>query len=175
MHEKSKKFDLNLEQKTRLFNICLDSEQLEDEDDIEHKKTDLLNDLLAKPLPVVQSLFNSLPKNLDSICRDLNSLAGDPLGKLLQDQETNISILENIKNWAKQLGSSSSSQIEHDVTLVIYHAAIAVAILFHNKKITHYSSAELKCSFTSLSNKSWIPQDISLLFTQACDKFNKYV
>ena len=61
MHEKSKKFDLNLEQKTRLFNICLDSEQLEDEDDIEHKKTDLLNDLLAKPLPVVQVIVRYVP------------------------------------------------------------------------------------------------------------------
>lgn len=159
--------ELSGEQKARLLRLGLDSEDTAGAIGAEDRKAHLLFDVLATPLPVDPALIDSLPAILKPLCRQLKSVAGEPLGKLLQDPQVGLSVLERIKEYAKELGGSTKSQVERDVALVIYYAAIAGALLHHDKRITQYSYADLKDSFEALSKQTWIPQDLTEMFTRA--------
>ena len=137
MDKESKDIELTREQKTRLLSLGLDSEPPEDDTDMEEKKADLLYEVLSHPMPVNTSVANSLPTALRGLCKRLHSIAGEPLGGLLQNPERGISIIKEVKEYAKQSGTSAKSEIESDIFLVIYYGTIANALLFHNQKITH--------------------------------------
>jgi len=164
MDRESKDIELTGEQKTRLLSLGLDSEPAEDE---EEKKADLLYDVLSRPLPVDTSVVNSLPTALRGFCKRLSSVAGEPLGDLIQNPERGISVIEVIKEYAKQSGTSAKSEIESDIFLVIYYGAIANALLFHNQKITEHSYKDLEQFFCSFTQKDWVLDELTELFKKA--------
>ena len=168
MNERRKKFELTAKQKSRLLSLGLGGKQAYEESDIEQEKANLLHDMLANTLPVDTTVVNSLPDALKSLCQELRSVAGEPIGNLLQESQTDISVIKKIRDYAKQLGTSTDSKTKHDVTVVIYLAAIAHALLFNNEKITQYSYAELKHSFSLLHEEKWIFREFSRLFEKAC-------
>jgi len=49
---------------------------------------------------------------------------------------------------------------EHAAAIVIYYAAIAGALLFHDHKITEHSSETLEQSFAMLVGKRWLPSEL---------------
>ena len=168
VNERKKKLELTAEQKSRLLSLGLGDKQSYEESETEQEKAALLHDMLAGTLPVDTTVVDSLPDVLKSLCQNLRSVAGEPMGNLLQEPQTDISVIKRIKDYAKQLGTSTDSKTEHDVTIVIYLAAIAHALLFHNEKITQYSYGELKCSFTLLCEQKWIFGELGQFFEKAC-------
>ena len=63
---------------------------------------------------------------------------------------------------------SAKSEAEHDAATAVYFAAIASALLFHDRKITTFSYKSLDESFSKLINEKWIVKDIAELFDRAC-------
>ena len=169
MDKESKEIELTGEQKTRLLNLGLDSDLVEDDTDIEEKKADLLYEILSHPMPVDTSVVNSLPPALKGLCKRLSSVAGESLGDLLHNPERGISVIKEIKEYAKQSGASAKSKIESDIFLVIYYGAIANALLFHNQKITEHSYKDLEKFFRSFTKRDWILNDLTELFKKACE------
>ena len=167
MDKESKDIELTREQKTRLLSLGLDSEPPEDDTDMEEKKADLLYEVLSHPMPVNTSVANSLPTALRGLCKRLHSIAGEPLGGLLQNPERGISIIKEVKEYAKQSGTSAKSEIESDIFLVIYYGTIANALLFHNQKITQHSYKDLEQFFCSFTQKGWVLEEIKDLFGRA--------
>jgi hypothetical protein len=167
MEEESKNIELTGEQKTRLLSLGLESEPNEDGTDIDEKKADLLYEVLSHPMPVDNSIVSSLPVALRGLCKRLSSVAGEPLGDLLQNPERGISVIKEIKEYAKQSGASAKSEIESDIFLVIYYDTIANALLFHNQKITQHSYKDLEQFFCSFTKKDWILNDLTELFRKA--------
>ena len=139
-----KKIKLTPSQKTQLFSLGL-REPLP-EQDVDEQKADLLYDILKRPLPNYEHLTDSLPNPLRGLSYKVRSVAGAPLGELIQDPNTDISLVTRIKEYAKQAGTSTSSEIEKGVFLVIYYAAIANALIFHNKKITQHTDEDRRGS-----------------------------
>jgi len=175
MDDRSKLFDLNKEQKTRLLGLGLKKEPMENQHTADSEKSDLLLDLLATSLPVDPAQVSVLPDILIPLCQELTSVAGEPLGKLLFDSNTDVSTFKKIKDYAKDFGTSTSlkSDILRDVALTIYYAAIAGALVFHDSKITKNSYKELVRSFESLCKQEWISKDLMRLFEnarQSCSK-----
>lgn len=167
MEEESKNIELTGEQKTRLLSLGLESEPNEDGTDIDEKKADLLYEVLSHPMPVDNSIVSSLPVALRGLCKRLSSVAGEPLGDLLQNPERGISVIKEIKEYAKQSGASAKSEIESDIFLVIYYGTIANALLFHNQKITQHSYKDLEQFFCSFTQKGWVLDELTELFKKA--------
>ncbi len=159
--------EITSNQKTRLLNLGINKDFLEDDSDSEEIKADLLYDILTGTLPMDKTSKDSLPDILQRLCQNLHSLAGDKLGDLLLYPHSDIEIIWKVKNYAKQLGTAADKKVEYDVTLAIYHAAIASALVFHDEKITQYTYSELSNSFDSLRKQDWIFHDLSQLFLKA--------
>jgi hypothetical protein len=176
MNKEPENIDLSPEQRKRLLSLGLSSKVSEAMTDSEEEKSDLLYDILTRTLPIDEMIVDSLPCVLRSLSRKLRSVAGEPLADLLQDPKTDISVVEEIKVYAKESGKSSKSKGESDVFLAVYYAAIASALLFHNKKITQHSFEDLEQFFSSLAKKSWVLQELKILFKRAheyCQKMKK--
>jgi len=167
MEESSKKLDLNIEQSTHLLRLGLDPNRNKKKQDTEKTRAELLLDALASKLPIDPALLESLPDVLQPLSEELQSVSGLPLGKLLQNPQTKITLIRNIKDFAKELGTSANDEIKRDVALAIYFAAIASALLFHNVKISEYTYKQLEQSFKTLSKHDWMPPNLSRLFKKA--------
>jgi adenylate kinase len=175
MKHSPKKFDLSIEQSTNLLKLALETDKNKKEHEKEKNRTELLLDTLASKLPINPALLESLPDVLRSLSEELQSVSGLPLGKLLQNPKTKTAILRKIKDFGKELGTSSKDELERDVALAIYFAAIAGALVFHNVKISEYSYEQLEQSFETLSKHDWIPSNLAGLYKKACKYCRKKI
>jgi hypothetical protein len=166
VEDSPKKLELNIEQSTHLLRLGLD--QYGTKKAAEKSRADLLLDVLASKLPVDPALLEALPAVLSSLSEELQSVSGLPLRKLLQDSKTRTTSIRKIKDFAKDLGTTASDEIERDVALAVYFAAIASALVYHNVKISQYSYAELQQSFDTLSRHDWITPRLTKCFKRAC-------
>lgn len=166
---------MNVEQSTRLLRLGLHSNFETVDQTTDRNRADLLLDLLASKLPTDPALIETLPTILHSLSEELQSVSGKPLGVLLQGSETKIALIRRIKDFAKGLGASAKGDIEREVALAFYFAAIANALVYHNVKISQYSHAELARSFETLKDHDWIPPNLIKLFKKAQRYCNKKV
>jgi hypothetical protein len=131
-------------------------------------REDLLDRRLRGSLPLTQTQANDLAVIAGEL-RDRLPLQGRALGEVILDEETELEILTEIKEYGKMLSVATESDIERDVGLAIYYAAIAGAILFWDTMITSYSYASLGNAFGTLvdENKRWINPKLDRLFRKA--------
>lgn len=165
----SPKQDLSLtsEHKTRLLSLGLSpAEDLEDVDEDE-RRTDILYDMLAGTLPVSPLTKDALPPLLRGQSESLSSVAGQPIGELVQNPHTDISAIRRIKDFAKESGTAATSKVESDAFLVLYYAAIANALLFHDVKISRHSWTDLAQYFHSLTETTWVLPELKGFFLKA--------
>ena len=167
MSKMPEKTDLTAKQKKRLLNLGLAAKVSETGQDLQEKKADTLYNILVSPLPVDKLVLDSLPTVLRGLCRELRSVASEPISKLLLDPQTNIPALKAVKEWAKQSGTSVASDAEGDAFLVVYYGAIASALVFHDNKVTQHSYDDLEQFFHSFSKETWVPNELVGLFTKA--------
>ena len=167
MNEKSQDFDLNRHQKSRLLSLGVGSKSRKPCTDTVEKKEDMLYDILIRTLPIEPLVVESLPSVIKGLSSRLHSLAGKPIGELLQDPATDIDTIRKIKQYAKKSGTSTDSEDEKDVFLAVYYAAIASALIFHNQKITQHSYSDLQHFFSSFVQNDWILDELVSLFSRA--------
>jgi hypothetical protein len=134
---------------------------------MDQKRQGLLLDHLAGSLPPDPALIELLPEILGSLCRQLRPFTGESLRTLLLDPKVDLSVLERIKDHAKALGATAGSDIEREVALALYFAAIAAGLLYHRTRVSQQSWAHLEQSFKTLSRQPWVPSDLAELFTRA--------
>jgi hypothetical protein len=160
---------LSWDQQARLLRLGLRCQDAEGVMDPEDQRGNLFYDILSGPLPVDEAITHSIPTELIGICQTLRSVAGEPIWDLLHKADVNIILLQKTKEYAKQKGSVSNNEVEHDVFLALYYVAIACGLIFHGEKITQHSYQDLEQFFSTLSKKPWIPQDIAGLLLQASE------
>jgi hypothetical protein len=97
----------------------------------------------------------------------LESLAGKSLGEVLLDADTDIGLLQAVKTYGKKLSFTVDSDDENAVALTIYHAAIAGALVHHNKKISTSSYKTLDRSFAVFVDKKWLTPELKRLLSKA--------
>ena len=167
MDDQSQDIDLNQEQKSRLLSLGLGSGPQKSRIDEDGQKMDMLYDVLTRTLPVDLSVVNSLPVAVRGLSSGLKSLAGQPIGDLLQEPKADITTIRRIKQYAKDSGISVDSEGKTDVLLVVYYAAIANALVYHKKKITQHSYQDLEQFFLSFREKDWVLEELKDLFKKA--------
>jgi hypothetical protein len=167
MDKESTAFGLSPEQLASILKIGLDARIAEDKLNQEQKKAELLHDWLAATLPLDAVIVKALPTVLRRMFEQLRPLAGKPFGDLLKEPNTDIAAIVKIKDYSKKMVASAKSEAEHDAATAIYYAAIASALVFHNKTITKLSYKNLRDSFWTLSKQAWLTPDLAELFEKA--------
>ena len=166
MKKNSTTFNLDKKKLRRLLKIGLTNQGAQPKPP-SHKKAQLWRDILTKHLPIDESQIERLPEILTDFCQTLGLLTGTKIGECLQNQGTDLSIIEDIKQYAKALSRKNQTDEEHIIANTLYYSAIAHALLYHKTKITEYSYAELTKAFDKLRKVDWMEDYFILLFTKA--------
>jgi len=153
---------LSLKKVVELLNIGSDVGA--DRGDADRDRMDLLNDRLNQTLP----LYEDEPRRKSTqLRRTIAVLSGEPIGKLLRDPKTELSVIKMIKEHGRKLADRSKSEAEHQAANTVYYAAIAHALVFYDTKITRFSKQDLRQSFDRLSRENWISAWLLELFAEA--------
>ncbi len=169
MDEKKTTFGLNADKIVRFLKMGMEDElaKPECENDTNLSRANLLRDLLKDVLPAEAEAIKGTSVLLRYFYREFLPLAGYSLGDLLNCPATDISVIKQIKNHAKELSAKGDSEIACETATTLYYGAIASALLFHNRKITQYSFGELNQSFSTISEQEWMSPIISQLIVRA--------
>ncbi len=167
MKKESTTFGLSSEKMAKLFSIGAEIVRSEKESDQDQVKAELLSDRLAETLPLDRSMAKYLPAALIRLCDRLGVLAGEPIGKLIENPESDVWLIRKVKNYSKNLSECAKSEAENDTAIAIYYAAIANALAFRGRRITKFSMESLDSSFASLIDKPWMPKEFIALFRKA--------
>ena len=169
MDKDSTTFGLKPDKLAQLWNMGGKMEKGKNEGGLERTRAELLRDRLAKKMPLDHVMEQILPKTLSQICKDIQPFTGNSYGALLNDPAVDITVLTRIKNKNKELAQHVSSEAEYDVTKVIYYAAIAGALIHHDRLITSFSYGHLRDKYASFLENTWLTPDILTLFQKALD------
>ena len=125
-------------------------------------KADQLRDYLADKLPVMES-------PLCSFQNTLRSAMGDPIEGYLFYPQVDLSTIKAIKAYGARLGRTANSKMQKEPAHVIYYAAIAVALVIHQQRITEFTLDALARSFGQLSGLPWMTSKLRTLFQDAIE------
>jgi hypothetical protein len=101
------------------------------------------------------------------LCHALGLLAGESIISLVQDPATEISLIERIKQYSRELSATSGSEDDREVATAICYAAIANALTFRDSKISKSSYEKLEKAFWRLAKEKWISSELRVLFADA--------
>ena len=160
-------FGLSSEKLTHLLQIGSDISESDTQLALDQEKAELLRDRLDDTLPPDPATMKVLPRVPRGLRNTLGVLASEPIGELIQEPKTDIAVIKNIKDYSKKQSQSANCEVTYETTSIVYYAAIASGIVFHDSKITNFSYKDLERSFGVLSNKKWIPVDLRGLFRKA--------
>ncbi len=167
MTEESEHLRLDDGQKSRLLGSALDANRPVPPPDENEQRGDLLCDLLRRPLPVHEAACNPSVSAANSPHGGLRSVFGPPIRELLLDPTTNVAVLKKVKEYAKSRGRDAGSDVEKDVFLALYFAAIAAAAAFHRERITEHSDLDVARFLESFAQAAWMPADLARLLRRA--------
>ena len=169
MDKDSSTFGLKPDKLAQLWNMGSKMDRSDSKQSDDQKKADLLCDRLAQKIPFDHVVAQLLPKALAQVCKDIQPFTGNSYGVLINDPLTDVTILKQIKDDNKKLSQHIKSNDEYDVVIVVYYAAIASALVFHDRRITSFSYGHLNEKFISLLELTWLTSDIRNLFLKARD------
>ena len=174
MKDKPTTFGLGHQELARLWRVGEDTAIVQDKPAGEQERAELLRDRLAEPWPPDSAVTHPLPEPLAVVLEQFKPLAGCCVGDLLFDPDADPSVIWQIKDSYKERARSASGTLERDAATVIYYAAIANALLFHeallrDDKITTFSNEELHKHFSRLLDIPWLTPDLVGLFKKARD------
>lgn len=167
MAKETSTFGLSSKKLVHLMKIVEETEPTQEKVDQQRVKTEMLYDYLAQTLAVYKYAGEELSARQSQLRNTINVLSSEPIGKLLQDPETEIGLIRMIKDYSSKFSKRAKSKAEHKIANTIYYAAIAHALLFHSRRITRYTYESLSKSFAKLTKENWVPNNISNLFVQA--------
>jgi len=165
--EKESTFGLRLDQMASLFSMSVGEPDPSDEEGEREQMAALLQEQLASALVKRSLLFDTLVMMLDQQGHDTRFLAGTSLGEVLLSPQSDVALLQGIKNCGKKLSERLDSQAESALATTLYFAALASALVHHDRKITQHSYEKLDESFALLIEKRWMDQGLAELFSRA--------
>lgn len=164
--KKTTTFGLEVSKLAKILNACSEDQSNGTDIPEDQKKAELLQDRLSETL-MSGSLKNShLRKELNHLCSMAGIAHSEPIRNILTNSNSDIELIEKIKRHGKRLSQTTSSEIEHETANVIYYAAIASALVVHEKKITQFYE-NMEKAFSVFIETGWISNDLKELFEKA--------
>ena len=166
MKDKPSTYQADPDRLAQLLGVAVDGDGVR-EVGLDKSKATLLRARLEGTLPLDPAVVDDLPAILGRLRDQLLPLGGKPLGDVLLDRETGLDTLGAIKDFGKKLAACKECEDEHAVSIAIYFAAIASALLFHDKRTTRYTYPGLKEAFDTLREKRWMAPALARHFSKA--------
>lgn len=154
---------LRLDQLAGLFSVGLDDSDVAQEKSM----AQLLRSQLTDALPNGSLLFDALTMMMGRLGCDVRSLAGKSLLDVLSSPGSDIGLLHAIKDCSKRLSFGLESKAQAALATTTYYAALASALVHHDRKITQYSYEALDQSFSVFAAKAWVGPELVALFSRA--------
>ena len=139
----------------------------EEEGSMEQRKADYLRFRLEGALPLQAADAEALSRLLTQACRELLPLEGRTLGSAILDEELPLDAAKAVKEYGKKLASRKDREVQHDVAVAVYYAAVANALLFRDTRITSFPYHDLAGAFAGLREKRWMDPRLARLFAKA--------
>jgi hypothetical protein len=158
---------LRLDQLAEVFSIGADDPDPAGTGDDEQSMACLLREQLCRILPKGSLLFDALIMMMGRLGCDVRSLAGQSLLEVLLSPHTDVGLLQAIKDCSKRLSASLDSKAEAALATTVYYAALASALVHHDRKITQYPYDSLDRSFAAFAAKRWVAPELAALFSRA--------
>jgi len=165
--ERRSTYGMRLDQMKSLFFMGAEEPVDTEERDDNERMASLLQEQLTRALPQGSLLLDALFMMLDRQGCDTRPLAGRSLGSVFLNPQTDPTLLEAIKNCSKELACTLDSEAERTLATTLYFAAMASALVHHDKKITQKGHRKLEASFVLLTEKKWMAQELVDLFSRA--------
>lgn len=162
-------FGLKREQLAELFSLALDDGETADAVCNDEKIADLLRDQFSAQMPKGSFPSDSILMMMGRMGLDVSSLGGKSLGDVLLDRQCDMDLLLAVKDCGKRLSRTLTAEAKKVIATTIYYAAIAGALLYHDKKITGYSYLELGKSLDKLIEKKWMTPELAEMLSLARD------
>ncbi len=158
---------LRLDQLAGLLSLGLEDPDPADAAGHDEHMAGLLREQLSCVLPRSMLLFDALVMMMGRLGCDVRSLSGRSLLEVLRNPQSDIGLLQAIKDCSKKLSFGLESKTEAALATTIYYAALASALVYHDRKITQYSYDALDESFGTFAAKKWIGPELAELFARA--------
>jgi hypothetical protein len=158
---------LRLDQLAGLLSLGVEDPGPAEADVYDEKMAGLLREQLSGVLPRNMLLFDALVMMMGRLGCDVRCLAGRSLLEVLRNPQSDLGLLQAIKDCSKKLSFGLDSKTEATLATIIYYAALASALVYHHRKITRYSCEELDRSFATFAAKKWMGPELSELFSRA--------
>ena len=165
MNEKTTTFGLSSETLIELLHIGEDIESDTQSEDA--AQSEQLKWLLSENLPVESSLLRSMPNMISNNEEITSFLGGDTIEKMLIDSRTDILHIRRIKTYFKLLSASEKNSCRRNAAIVIYYAAIAHALVYHQDLITNATYESISRHLSLLLENSWLDERIADLLEKA--------
>lgn len=122
---------------------------------------------MACPLPLDESVAESVPAVLNRPCEEMQPLANRTIGDVLLDPATPMAALETLREYGKVLSDRWIEGPEYLVAGTIYFAATARALVSHDRKLAARPYGKLAEAFGTLIDNGWITPELVDLFDTA--------
>ena len=157
----------------RLLRTGEDAKLPEDPAARDELTAEILQEYLAEPFPSDIAAAQTSPLSLTGATRDPVGLQVRPLGEVILDRDTSVADCRRVKDYGKRLANKEKSDPnrapEYNGALAVYYAAIAAALVFHDKKISNYSLDDLGKTFRKLTRLPWVTPELRELFAKAAE------
>jgi hypothetical protein len=163
--QKRSTYGLRLDQLAGLFSLGIDC-PVEGREG-QQRMAAMLREHLTCALPAGPLLLDALVMMVGRLGYEARSLGGKTLVELLLDPRTDLGLLRAIKECCKRLSSSLESKAEAAIATTLYYAAMASALVYHDKKITQHSYDALDEACALLMDKPWMDRELAALFCRA--------
>jgi hypothetical protein len=158
---------LRLDQLAGLFSLGVEDPDPACIEGNDEKMASQLREQLSCVLPRDMLLFDALIMMMGRLGCDVRSLAGRSLREVLLSPQSDLGLLQAVKDCSKKLSFSLDSKTEAALATTIYYAALASALVYHGKKITQYPYETLDQSFLTFAAKKWMAPELAGLFSRA--------
>jgi hypothetical protein len=165
--EKKSTYGLRLDQMASLFAMGADDLDSAAESSEDATLRDLLREQLTCAEPKGSLLLDTLVMMMDPLGGDAGALNGMTLSEALLNPQSDIGLVQAIKDCSKTLSCTLDSRTETALARTVYFAAIAGALVHHDRKITQSSYQTLAESLATLIEKRWMAPELVELFSQA--------
>ncbi len=164
--QKHSPLDTTAARMAKLLEIALYTPQSRNHQPDQAKK-DLLSSRLAESSQDTLKQWKQIESLVARATRETRSDGPGTLETCLTDSITPLEQLEEIKAVAKREASLLSEGPARQVSLVLYHAAIAAGLTMHNVRITRLEPGPLGKTLGQFAQLSWITPKLKALFEKA--------
>ena len=160
-------FGLDPKKLDSLLSIVTEGADTSSDPKSERRLAELLQQWLQSTFSKDSALLEPVVDSLKHRKCTADSVANKSVRDILLDPDSDIAVLEALSDHTERLSSSTTSEAESTIAVIVHFAVQASLLVYHHKTSEDFSYEHLAASFGDLVTRKWIPADLKGVFWQA--------